>query len=371
MSVIFLLSLVSLSNLLVSDYNFQKGSMLFGYLDDKGGEYDGEGNIIVKATTDAAEQQPAETGSSNIVKVASADSSFWGSAFGLSQDETDEEPQVQTISSGQAVDVESSPIQVQKNFFVSTSNYYDANSDDERYGIIKHTVENGDTPSSIATSYGISTYTVLWANNLKVGNYIKPGQTLDILPVTGVKHLVTEKDTIGAIATKYKADVQEIIVFNELPASGALIVGRTLIIPNGEKEKPVDEPAPTPAASQGQVVSSSKYTYTSANPNKGHRFPYGQCTWYVSTRTYVPWGGNAKAWLVNAAAYGYKTGKTPVAGSIVVTTESRYYGHVAWVESVAADTITISEMNYIGWARKSVRVLSRNSSVIRGYVYVK
>jgi surface antigen len=212
---------------------------------------------------------------------------------------------------------------------------------------------------------------VLWANDLKVGQVIKPEQSLDILPVTGVKHAVVATDSVQSIAQKYKADPEEIILFNELPADGRLTAGRILIVPNGEKEKPVQEPAPQPAQTQGQVVSSTKVAYTKTNAGNGHRFPYGQCTWYVASRTYVPWGGNAKSWLVNAASYGYPTGRTPVPGSIVVTTESRYYGHVAYVESVSPSTITISEMNYVGWARKSVRVLSRTSGVIMGYVYPK
>jgi surface antigen len=374
--VIFLLSLVSLSNMMVSDYNFQKGSMLFSYLDGKGGEYDGDGNIIVKAATSTADlvsSETAQAASSNLVKVASADNSFWGNPSAAnSQDQGDDQPQIQTISSGQTQDVNFSPMLVQEDSVVSPASYYDENSDDsQKYGIIKYTVQDGDTPSSIADSFGISTYTVLWANNLKVGQLIKPGQVLDILPVTGVKHLVTEKDTIDSIAQKYKADVQEIIIFNELPANGKLTPGRILIVPNGEMEQPVNEPKPQPTNTQGQVVSSTKVAYTNVNPSKGHRFPYGQCTWYVSTRFYVPWGGNAKAWLANAGAYGYSTGKTPVPGSIVVTSESRFYGHVAFVESVTPSTITISEMNFVGWARKSIRVLDRNSGVIRGYIYPK
>lgn len=366
------MSLVALSNLLVSDYNFQKGSMLFSYLDDKGGEYDGDGNIIVKAATDPLYGQEAQAATTNLVKVASADGSFWGSSTAANtQEDPAPEQQKQTISSGQTQQVDYSPMLVQDNFLLSSSTSYDENSDEQRYGIIKYTVQDGDTPSTIADSFGVSTYTVLWANGLKVGQLIKPGQTLDILPVTGVKHLVTDKDTIDSIAAKYKADVQEIIIYNELPANGKLTVGRLLIVPNGEMEKPVNQPAPQPAKNQGQVVSSTKVAYTNVNPNNGHRFPYGQCTWYVASRVHVPWGGNAKAWLANAAAMGYKTSKTPIAGAIVVTSESRYYGHVAYVESVTAATITISEMNYTGWARKSIRVLDRDSGVIRGYIYAK
>lgn len=344
--------------------------MLFSYLDGKGGEYDGDGNIIVKAdAADSAATQTTQTGNANLVKVASADNSFWGKSSAGSSQGGDEEPQ--TISSGQVHLADFSPMLVQGDSFVSPSSFYDEASDSQRYGIIKYTVQNGDTPSSIATSFGISTYTVLWANDLKVGQVIKPGQTLDILPITGVKHVVAGTDSAQSIAQKYKADAEEIILFNELPADGRLTVGRILVVPNGEKEKPVQEPAPQPAQTQGQVVSSTKVAYTKANASKGHRFPYGQCTWYVASRIYVPWGGNAKSWLVNAASYGYSTGRTPVPGSIVVTTESRYYGHVAYVESISPSTITISEMNYVGWARKSVRVLSRTSSVIMGYVYPK
>ena len=370
LSVIFLLSLVSASNVMVSDYNFQKGSLLFGYLDGKGGNYDGDGNIIVNNNQDYETTDSRET---NLIKVASADASFWGDYTASSIITEEAGVEAQTISSGQAEKISSDPMTVQGNFLVSPSIYYDGISDEQRYGLSKYTVQNGDTPSSIATSFGIHLYTILWANNMKVGDYIKPGQLMEILPVDGVKHAVTDKDSIQDIATKYKADVQEIIIFNELPADGKLTAGRTLIIPNGEKEKPIPEPKPvvTPTTtSKGTVVSAGKYV-AEGKVKKGHSFPYGQCTWYVSSRFYVPWGGNAKAWLANAAAYGYSTGRTPAAGAIMVTNEHRVYGHVTYVESVAASTITISEMNYVGWARKSVRVVPRNSSVIMGFVYPK
>jgi surface antigen len=36
----------------------------------------------------------------------------------------------------------------------------------------------------------------------------------------------------------------------------------------------------------------------------------------------------------------------------MVTTENRYYGHVALVEKVNGDTITVSEMNYVGGEKR-------------------
>jgi surface antigen len=89
----------------------------------------------------------------------------------------------------------------------------------------------------------------------------------------------------------------------------------------------------------------------------------------VASKRFVPWGGNAGTWLYNAKAQGYSTGKKPVAGSIVVTTENRYYGHVALVEKVSGGSITVSEMNYAGWGKMTRRTLSANSRVIKGYIY--
>ena len=67
---------------------------------------------------------------------------------------------------------------------------------------------------------------------------------------------------------------------------------------------------------------------------------------------------------------GYKIGKTPAAGSIIVTTENRYYGHVALVEKVNGNgTITVSEMNYEGWGKVDRRTLDAGSRVIKGYIY--
>jgi len=89
----------------------------------------------------------------------------------------------------------------------------------------------------------------------------------------------------------------------------------------------------------------------------------------VAQKRYVPWSGNAGTWLYKAKALGYRTGRAPAVGAIVVTTENRYYGHVAIVEKVSGGNITVSEMNYIGWAKTDRRVLSATSRVIKGYIY--
>lgn len=103
----------------------------------------------------------------------------------------------------------------------------------KRHGILTYEVQDSDTAGQIAAKFGVSLNTILWANDLKSGSLIKPGQELVILPISGVRHLVKKGDTISSIATKYKASVEEIIAFNSLSNDKLLIEGQELIIPDG------------------------------------------------------------------------------------------------------------------------------------------
>lgn len=87
--------------------------------------------------------------------------------------------------------------------------------------------------------------------------------------------------------------------------------------------------------------------------------PYelGQCTWYAwLKRQDLPWfageAGNAGNWYTSAQARGIPTGTTAVAGAIVVFAPGQdgagHYGHVAYVESVNGNSITISEAHFSG-----------------------
>ncbi len=235
-------------------------------------------------------------------------------------------------------------------------------SQELRNEAISYVVQEGDTPSSIAAKFGITLNTLLWANNLKETSLIRPGDELTILPINGLIHRVKNGDTIGAIATKYKANTEKIVAFNDLPADGAIQINEKLIIPDGQM--PVVQ-------TTSRIV---KRTYTTGpGTGKSRSFPYGQCTWYIAQKRIVTWSGHAKSWLANARAAGYKTGNTPQVGAIISLSEGGWlgtrYGHVAYVESINGNWITISEMNYTGWARKSVRTLKTNDWRIRGYIY--
>ncbi len=114
--------------------------------------------------------------------------------------------------------------------------------------ISTYTVEEGDTISSIAATYGISVNTIYWANNLNRKSKLKIGQTLVILPITSVQHKVVKGDTIAKIAKLYSGNVDEIVAYNGLE-DGKLTVGDTVIIPDGEMPA-----APLPAKVVNRLV---------------------------------------------------------------------------------------------------------------------
>lgn len=100
-----------------------------------------------------------------------------------------------------------------------------------------------------------------------------------------------------------------------------------------------------------------------------HYFPYGYCTYYVSQKRTVTWSGNAGTWLSGAKAAGEPIGKTPKVGAIMVTSEGGKTGHVAYVEAVNDDQVTISEMNFKGYGVVSSRTVAAGSKFIKGYIY--
>lgn len=105
--------------------------------------------------------------------------------------------------------------------------------------VTDYRVEEGDTVSSIAQKFGVSIDTIVWENNLKTVDAIKPKQVLRILPVTGVKYKVSRGETIYSIAKKLQVDAQNIIdyPFNTFTDDEkfSLAAGQELIIPDGIK----------------------------------------------------------------------------------------------------------------------------------------
>lgn len=107
-------------------------------------------------------------------------------------------------------------------------------SESSNNGLIsRYTVRSGDTLSSIAKMFGVSVNTVVWANDL-TSKTVKEGQSLIILPLSGVIHTVAKGETLSSITKKYKGDFNEILQFNNLESDSKLSIGDTIIIPDGD-----------------------------------------------------------------------------------------------------------------------------------------
>lgn len=101
-----------------------------------------------------------------------------------------------------------------------------------------YVVREGDSLSQIAKMFNVSTNTVIWANDIKSGSFIKPGQTLIILPITGVRHTVLKGETLRSITDKYKGDYNEILQYNNLSEDSIIAVNDIIVIPDGEMATP-------------------------------------------------------------------------------------------------------------------------------------
>ena len=94
-------------------------------------------------------------------------------------------------------------------------------------------VQEGDTLSQVAGLFDVSVNTIVWANELNSNTDIHPGETLLILPISGVQHVVEKGDTLKSIAKTYGGDIDEIISYNNLTDDGTLTVGETVTVPGG------------------------------------------------------------------------------------------------------------------------------------------
>lgn len=104
--------------------------------------------------------------------------------------------------------------------------------------IQEYTVKKGDSVSKIAGSFGVSVQTITYENKLGDGDYLKPGQVLNILPTTGIKHVVKNGETIESIAKTYKVDTEAILEFNAIEVPEDIGIGEELIIPDAKIQIP-------------------------------------------------------------------------------------------------------------------------------------
>lgn len=230
---------------------------------------------------------------------------------------------------------------------VIASSGYASNKDIKSY-----TVVAGDTVTSIAGTFKVTSDSIRWSNNV-TGDTVAAGTVLQIPPVTGMVYKVESGDTAATLAAKYKADATKITAFNDAEIKG-LEIGSLILIPDGSKAAIIAAAARPTSSFRGGSATYGGY----------NGYDFGYCTYWVAklraqSGNPVPTNlGNAATWATRAAGMGLSTGTTPRVGAAVVT-KTAGAGHVAYVTAVNDDgTITISEMNHSGWNRVNSRTLA-------------
>lgn len=322
------------------------------FTETKSASVDPFGVVAVTQTTDAASKVTAPDAVASIASIidTSATNTLQSDAYKVA----DQQSAKNTLA-------------VADSSILSVNSVQTTSSAKNKASTSTYVVQNGDTLSGIAAKFGVTSDSIKWSNGISDADFVKPGTTLTVPSVTGIVYTVKAGDTVEGIASKYSAQAAMVSAQNDIQTAEDLTAGLVIVVPDGVIK---DAPAPaapattsrTQYASRGSVPS---YVASSAGPN---RFPWGYCTWYVASRRYIPWNGNAWQWYGNAIAYGNSVGRTPVAGAVMVTWESSV-GHVAYVESVNGNSFTVSEMNYAGYGVRSTRTISTSSVPLIGFIY--
>ncbi len=121
--------------------------------------------------------------------------------------------------------------------------------------ISTYVVNPGDTISTVAHMFNVSVNTILWANNLTGKSVLQAGQTLVILPITGINYTIKKGDSLQSIAKKYGGDhsadtLSDILDYNDITLTSSLTIGQTIIIPSAEISTSDIGPIPSPTNSK-------------------------------------------------------------------------------------------------------------------------
>jgi LysM repeat protein len=220
-----------------------------------------------------------------------------------------------------------------------------------------YVVRPGDAISQIADMFGVSVDTILWANNMKKGDKLTPGDVLLILPISGIEHTVTKGQTIQSIAKLYKVSVDDIVQNNDITIDTPLAVGDTLLIPNAVKSEEGNKPIKNPGASSAK---DKEYYATHPiqnlagyyiNPVPGYRLSQG-----LHDKTAVDLA-IAKGTPIHAAADGHvilaRTGYNGGYGNLVIIahpngTETLYAHQSKIATSTGAQVYQGQVIGYVG-----------------------
>ncbi len=105
-----------------------------------------------------------------------------------------------------------------------------------------HAVKSGETLSGIAQQYGISAASLAAANNISVGDVIRIGQELVIpglsrqaaIEASATRHTVAAGESLSTIAQQYGVSTAALMAFNDITDPNKILVGQVLLIPPAE-----------------------------------------------------------------------------------------------------------------------------------------
>lgn len=230
-------------------------------------------------------------------------------------------------------------------------------SEKPRDKVISYTVQKGDTISTIAKKFGISADTIKWANNLK-NDSITVGDTLDILPVTGIAHKVERGDTVYSLAKKYTSNAQAIVdfPFNDFanPQTFSLVEGQILIVPEGVRPEEKPRYVRQTFIAQGPVVvTGAGFTW----PVRGTLNQY--FSWYhkaldlgASSGTPVVAAQSGRISEAHSGGWNWGYGT-----NVVISGDNGYstlYAHLSGINVSSGDSV-VAGKTVIGWVGSTGR----------------
>lgn len=108
-----------------------------------------------------------------------------------------------------------------------------------------YTVQAGDTLTSVAIRFSISSFSIIWNNPDKVrGDQIRAGDQLNIPTIDGILYTLKQGDTFSDVGAYYGIDASSIMSYppNRLASPDQVPVGATILLPGAVP------PPPPPAA---------------------------------------------------------------------------------------------------------------------------
>ena len=222
------------------------------------------------------------------------------------------------LTPANAISTLPSPAQQEQSIEADNTVFATNISQKPRDQVIDYTVQPGDTLSTVADKFGISVDTIKWANDLS-SDTLTVGDTLKILPVTGVSYKVQSGDTIYSIAKKFSTNPQQIAdwPYNEFanPETFSLVVGQMLIVPDGI------QPSAVPSYGTGSEGYIAKAPTVNVVPSGGYSWPINGIvtqfpSWYhmaydiaapIGTPIVATKDGVVKEVFVGGWNYGYGT----------------------------------------------------------------